>query len=137
MRTAPHTRSCFLALPRIGRVGRVGLLLKAAQLDGAGSGAGAPGAEAVVVNTLGVLANCAVEPAVAEALVGKLAALPVLLAMMTPQTPTAVASRAVLLLSRLVARHPDPPAVAQLLAGASPGTLEQQASLDTVYELVC
>lgn len=91
----------------------------------------------MVVNTLGVLANCAVEPAVAEALVGKLAALPVLLAMMTPQTPTAVASRAVLLLSRLVARHPDPPAVAQLLAGASPGTLEQQASLDTVYELVC
>eukprot|EP01052_Picozoa_sp_SAG31_P049982 SAG31_NODE_11197_length_1055_cov_1.506276_1_plen_135_part_10 len=50
----------------IGRVGRVGLLLKAAQIDGvtgisAKHGNDSAGTEAVVVNTLGVLANCAMD----------------------------------------------------------------------------
>ena len=68
-----------------------------APAPGIGEGARVAAGAGVLANMLGVLANCAVDAAVAEALVGQLGALPTLLAMLAPAPPVGVAGRAVLL----------------------------------------
>jgi hypothetical protein len=95
----------------LGRPARVALLLKAVQMD-----SGAPGSEQVVLNMLGVLSNCAVEPEVARVLTDELAALPLLLSLMARAGDKPVVARAVLLLSRCVSKHPAPTEAAALLA---------------------
>ena len=107
---------------KIGEKKRLGLLVKVLQIDLtlAGRG-GCGGVQAgqmceVVMNALGVLANCALEPTVQVMLVTELKVLPVMVALLTPpanEHTTAVVARATMVLGRVTKIE----GAADLLAG--------------------
>jgi hypothetical protein len=105
---------------KVGEKKRLGLLCKVIQIDLSLAGKSHPthGLAEVVMAALGVLANCALEPAVQTLLVDELKVVPIMVALLTPPIDDAdaaapIIARAIIVLSRC-ARQPGAP---ELLAG--------------------
>ena len=115
---------------KVGEQKRLGLLVKVLQIDLALAARDtAPSNSAalaeVVQNALGVLANCALEPAVQALLVGELKVLPVMVALLSPPEnahKTQIIARATMVLGRVAKQ---------------PGSVELLVALEALPKLLC
>jgi tetratricopeptide (TPR) repeat protein len=124
---------------RLGVAERLGVLLKVLQINLHSVGrASAHTLADVIQNGLGVLANCALEPAVQQLLVSELKALPVLVALLTPsgvgnaEAATGIVTRATMVLGRCMQQ----PGAAELCVslGALPKVLARVGPAVTALE---